>query len=142
METLAIPDCILMPLSTDSDSWVLLSEEQHLLRRFGEVELVSGGQRMTYRARSRADEILIAISGHCSVELVDIRRDSPTRTVHEAVMLAAEVHKSLLIPNGVAYRIRGEQNCRLVRITTHANQGTDSAFEIPEAEIGTRTLPE
>lgn len=97
----------------------VLSFEDHLLRRFGLVEILAmkQGQDVEYPPRHHADEVWIMISGDMTFELEDLREDSPTFKVVQVGRYRQPVR--VLIPFGVKNSIHAKGASTVVRLATH-----------------------
>ncbi|UCD99654.1 MAG: hypothetical protein JSV42_02680, partial [Chloroflexota bacterium] len=76
----AIPDVYVLDLERIEGRLVLLRDNDHLLRRFGQVEYINleEGQETNFVLRVVADEIWSVIGGEVTLTLVDKRDDSPS----------------------------------------------------------------
>lgn len=136
MELLAIPDCVLIDLPAGPIGGLLVGEDSQLLRRFGEIQLLSTiGSEEDFRVRHRADELLISLQGELAVELVDVRTQSPTAGLRAKAAVSGKDRKLLLIPCGVAYRISSSDEALTLRVSTHADRGNDVHLTISEREM-------
>ena len=118
--TLSISDAVILELARKQGKLTVLKENDHLLRRFGQVDLfqLNDGEKIAVK-RENADEVWSVISGRAVFELEDQRKDSPTHAVVEVVPLMGESPVALLVPFGVACNVTCEVGGSLVRITTH-----------------------
>ncbi|MGD8457965.1 MAG: hypothetical protein PVF83_16435 [Anaerolineales bacterium] len=119
----AIPDVFILDLDRKEKHLVILSETHHLLRRFGQVEFVHMIKRKEtdFSLREIADEIWSVVVGEVSFTLEDKREDSPSENQSMQVELTGSHPQAVLIPFGVAYRIKTIKDSQLIRITTHAD---------------------
>lgn len=103
----------------------LLSEAQHLLRRFGTLELVQidEGAEEAYRVRGEADEILVPIKGATRLEALDLREGSPTQSYAMHIDLSQKDGDAILVPFGVAYRLSTDPSAEVLRVASH-REGT------------------
>ncbi len=127
-----IHDLFIRPLSESSEPGLrrlpVLSDHDHLLRRFGSCEAISLEADATtgLRLRSVSDEIWALMEG--SVEFVwhDLRPGSPTRERWDR--LVASEPTLVLAPFGVAFGMRGlAERSWLLRIATHADAAPEDA---------------
>jgi dTDP-4-dehydrorhamnose 3,5-epimerase len=116
-----IHDVHLLPLKSDGNRLVVLRDDDHLLRRFGqaEVRLLAAGSRTDFVIRAEADEVWAPLEGRAEFTLVDTRPGSPSENQSVIVVADAQTPQALLIPFGVAYSIVAESGARLLRIATH-----------------------
>jgi hypothetical protein len=117
-----ISDMHIFPLTREDDRLILLREVDHLLRRFGQLEVLdlAAGSKTEFTLRAEADRFFFAIEGNCRVELIDLREASPTRDARASLALAAADPHGLLVPFGVACSLQAEASCRLVALSTHS----------------------
>lgn len=108
------------------DVWGLLRFEDHLLRRFGLLELVRAIPDASpgLRARPIADEIWILVEGSVEFAWHDLRPGSPTEGRPDR--LACSEPTLVLVPFGVAFGFRavGGQ-ATLIRLATHEETPTE-----------------
>ena len=103
------------------DRDLLLSETDHLLRRFGRCDVIrlSENTNTDFRLRAEADEIWSPISGKGCFFLVDMREDSPSQECVMRIEFAEDLKQAILIPFGVARAIVCKRDALLVRFSTH-----------------------
>lgn len=100
--------------------WSVLKETDHLLRRFGECEVLLLGpkQEEFTRLRPVADELWCVLEGAVKLRLEDQRDDSPTKGLKELLTISAPTR--VLIPFGVQFSWSNqEEQSLLVRLNTH-----------------------
>lgn len=100
--------------------WKALRDEDHLLRRFGMVEVlrVEPDLEPYLRVRSSADEVWLLIEGRGEFRWRDLRSDSPTHGVEHK--LICDKPTQVLAPFGVAFGFRPlDGPALLLRISTH-----------------------
>jgi len=117
---ITISDAHLVDVKSQKYGVTVLNENDHLLRRFGQidyVELKAGEKAAIYR--SEADEVWSVVAGEAQIELKDQRERSPTRGVVEVVDMSGITPQALLVPFGVACQIQSENGGKLIRISTH-----------------------
>ena len=117
---LTISDAVMISLSKSEGKLSVLKESDHLLRRFGQVDVLfveDGGMISVHR--EAADEIWSVISGSAVFELEDRRDGSPTEGETDLIKMSDEAPRALLIPFGVAFQIASENQGVLIRISTH-----------------------
>lgn len=117
-----ISDMYVFPLQRSERGVVLLREADHLLRRFGQLEIVDlkAGEQTDFALRSEADRFIFPISGLAIAELLDLRQASPSRGVRTRVTLDASSPQGLLAPFGVALSLRSESGTRVALLSTHS----------------------
>ena len=73
----AIPDVYVLDLEQTDGRLVLLRDNDHLLRRFGQLDYreLKGGEETPVILRAVADEIWSVISGEVTLTLLDKRED-------------------------------------------------------------------
>ena len=132
----SIADMHLFPIERSEERLLLLRDSDHLLRRFGQMDLVpieaAASTRISQRAE--ADEIWIILEGEASAKLVDRREGSPSEGAEVQLALSALEPQGLLIPFGVAHSFSSEEGASLLRISTHPDgeNPEDSHFEADE----------
>jgi hypothetical protein len=120
----AIHDGLITPLAPSSRSWgeamPILAFQDHLLRRFGRIELIRLRDEGEFEGRRTvADEVWALVEGAADVLLADERQDSPTRGARQSHRLEAPTR--LLLPFGVHLRIVARSGAALLlRIMTHS----------------------
>ena len=111
----------------------VLSEEDHLLRRFGQLDLVKlePGLTLTTHRVNGSDEIWTLISGEAELMLTDQREESPTNQQTHQVSLNEKQPQVLLIPFGVEVEISSHAGGLLLRVSSHADylSPADRIFE-------------
>ena len=102
---------------------VVLSEDDHLLRRFGQVDVLRFEQdsKLTTHRQEGADEIWAIFSGAVELVLTDMREESPTNQTKMEISLAEEIPRGVLIPFGVNAELYCRQPGLLIRLTSHAD---------------------
>ena len=136
-----IPDLYLLDLKWDGNRLVLLQEDDHLLRRFGQVDLhrIKKGQTTLFTCREVADEIWTLISGRAVFTLIDKREESPSENQNVIITLDETSPQALLVPFGVACAVQTKQDSQLIRLTTHLD-GTHSGDKtFPFEELVSRS---
>jgi hypothetical protein len=116
-----ISDMYVFTLRRSERGLVLLREADHLLRRFGQLELVDlSAGALELGVRAEADRFVYAIDGTCEVELIDLRDSSPTHAARALVALDAADPQGVLVPFGVACTLRAGKAARVVLLSTHS----------------------
>ncbi len=113
----------LFPLKVSGEGFILTRDEDHLLRRFGQVEVRKFPNIVTtdFVIRAVADEIWAVITGGLGITLVDRRQDSPTQNQSLKIAIMSENSQGLLIPFGIAYSIKADEHSLALRVTTHSD---------------------
>jgi hypothetical protein len=126
---LAIHDVLLTPLApAAAGRQALLAFEDHLLRRFGSLELVRLDPGDTFGVSRRvADEVWILLDGAVHVSLEDTRPSSPT--FGSTATMRLQPHHRLLVPFGVRLGARAEAATSLLRLMTHSEREDPPAAE-------------
>ena len=110
----------------------MLTFQDHLLRRFGELELVTKakGDPQALHIRTRADEIWFLLDGSIHCLMRDLRPGSPSENIELELELSEP--SRLLIPFGVAFGWQALSDSSLMlRLSTHAGEQPDDEREIP-----------
>ncbi len=112
--------------------WLALQDTDHLLRRFGQAEVVraSGGRSTSLRVREVADETWAIIEGRVEFVWHDLRSSSPTYNCW--YNLECDHPTLLLVPFGVAFGYRVVDGpATMLRVTTHADGEHDGDQDLP-----------
>jgi dTDP-4-dehydrorhamnose 3,5-epimerase-like enzyme len=119
-----IHDLLFEPLLLTNDEpgsfLTLLSFDDHLLRRFGQLDLVrKDPEKLTQlRMRSVADEIWVLIEGNAKCICRDLRPGSPSEGTEVHCEISAPTR--MLVPFGVAFGWRAlEEPALMLRCATH-----------------------
>ncbi len=119
-----IHDLYFKPIPPESDrgltSWVPLRDDDHLLRRFGQIEVlqIKAGAPPLCRMREVADDWWALIGGSAELIFKDLREISPTQG--ETYRLRLHEPTLAFVPFGVAFGVRAvEPPAILIRISTH-----------------------
>jgi dTDP-4-dehydrorhamnose 3,5-epimerase len=127
-----IHDLILRPLTAVREEgivrWVALKEDDQLLRRFGEAEVVrlEPGYSTALTLRPVVDEVWALLEGAVEAHWHDLRAGSPTH----GQRYRATLHRptAFLAPFGVAFGVRAlEGTALLARFATHMRGDPESA---------------
>lgn len=118
-----IADMLVFPLARVGGSLRLLREADHLLRRFGQLELLdlAAGSRSESQVRAEADRFLFPISGRVAAHLLDLRAGSPSHGAHASFNLSEDELQGVLVPFGVACALHAESNSRVLVLSTHSD---------------------
>ncbi len=135
-ETKSIHDLYIRDLTLEVTNGLtkfhVLRDEDHLLRRFGQVQVIrkSPGRHETLYLREVADEVWALIEGKVEFAWHDLRQDSPTKDHWHH--LRTETPTLILAPFGVAFGCRAMDNpALLIRLGTHAENVHSGDREIP-----------
>ena len=134
---ISIGDVQLLDLRWEDGRLVLLRDEDHLLRRFGQAEVRTFDDTCVtpFVQRAVADEIWVPVNGKAVLHLVDRRAASPDKDGYFRAALDADAPQALLVPFGVAYAIENEQGTTLIRLSTHADGRHPDDEIIPFEEL-------
>lgn len=117
-----IADMLVFPLQREQCQLTLLRNSDHLLRRFGQLDVINikTGEQTDYTVRAEADRFLFLIDGAAELSLFDMRVQSPSNGKRVALSLTAEKPKGVLVPFGVAYMLYASADTRLILLSTHS----------------------
>jgi len=117
-----IADMHVFPLIREAGRLRLLRESDHLLRRFGQLELMdlSAGEQTEFTLRAEADRFLFPINGSLEATLLDLRESSPSKNVSTEIKLNDVNPKGLLVPFGVACFLATTATARVIILSTHS----------------------
>jgi hypothetical protein len=120
----SIPDVFLIDVEREDGRLILLRDNDHLLRRFGQVEFreLRAGENTSFTLRAVADEIWSVIKGEVSLSLIDRRDCSPTKNHVMELTLSGEEPQSVLVPFGIAFAFTAIEDAQMVRLATHHDQ--------------------
>jgi hypothetical protein len=110
------------PIGGGVEQRTALSYSDHLLRRFGQADIVhlEHGGRLEKKEEETADEVWALIEGEATFEWEDRRSSSPTSGGKAS--LAAREPIAVLVPFGVAFRVTaGNGAAILLRLSTDAD---------------------
>jgi hypothetical protein len=138
-----IADMYVFPLKRQAGRVSLLRENDHLLRRFGELELIdlASGEVTAFTSRAEADRFLFPISGEFSANLVDLRVNSPSRGRRNEILVRADEPLGILIPWGVACSLSSNVGARLIVLSTHSKPHSDD-FSVQQDELSSYIAPQ
>ena len=110
---------------------IALRDTDHLLRRFGQAEVVQAqpGPKTQLRSREIADEVWALIEGKVEFVWHDLRQDSPTydRWHH----LICDKPTLVLVPFGVSFGYQAlGGSASMLRLTTHPDGVHDGDQEL------------
>ena len=136
-----IHDLHLHPIECKEAGKVVLRFDDHLLRRFGQVEVreLAESAQTDFTQRSAADELWAVIGGAVSFLLIDQRSNSPTFEKTDTYLISVEDNQALLIPFGVAYALESDQASRLLRLATHADDTHKEDQHLPRGAFAELT---
>jgi len=120
----SIPDVFLFEVERKDGRFILLRDNDHLLRRFGQAEFreLRAGENTPFTLRVVADEIWSVVIGQASLSLIDRREGSPTKNHVMKLTLSGEEPQSVLVPFGVAFAFTAIEDAQMVRLATHRDQ--------------------
>lgn len=120
----------------EKDHQILISDSDHLLRRFGQLDLIhlNKDQKYEYRQRKIADEIIFVDQGNLKLEVLDLRSASPSTGVRLTVNIQESSMDAILIPFGVAYSLSTPNSARVIRLATH-NEKDDQIQNISKSQL-------
>jgi len=120
----AISDLALLDLRWQGGVLTVITEDNHLLRRFGAVDVVNlEPDRPRVLLRHQADEIWTVLSGQAFFHLEDHREDSPSQGTALDVTISQDAPRALLIPFGVLCKVSStKKESILLRISTHQDE--------------------
>jgi hypothetical protein len=113
----------LFDLNWKAGRLVVLGENDHLLRRFGQVDVIrlEPGIPLETHRTSGADEIWTLLESEATLQLTDLREESPTLEQKMKITLNGENPQAVLIPFGVAALISASAGAMLLRVSSHAD---------------------
>lgn len=120
----SISGVVMLDLDWKNDRLIVLQEDDHILRRFGQADVVKIAKGMQFETHRNAgaDEVWVLLDGEAKLQLTDRRAESPTVDHSIEIVLAGDSPQAVMIPFGVFAQISGEREGTLLRITTHADQ--------------------
>lgn len=120
---LAINDLAVQALEWRGGILTVVSENDPLLRRFGQCDYVRLNAGDTLEIlRQQADEVWAVIVGEAEARLEDRREDSPSYQAVQALELEETLPKAVLVPFGVRCRMTASTDAVLIRLTTHEDR--------------------
>jgi len=133
----SITDMHLFSVDRSEDRWLLLRDSDHLLRRFGQLELIPlmADESKEFPLNAEADEIWFILEGKVSVNLVDERERSPSQGEEVQLTLSANNPQGLLLPFGVARSFSSKESASLLRLSTHS----DARHQVENLGAGEKT---
>lgn len=122
--TESIPDVWIRAIASEpsrmGDRFTALAYDDHLLRRFGALEVIrlNPGSRLEPVLREEADEVWVLLEGTVDCVIRDLREGSPTSGKGFERTLTRT--SQLFLPFGVAFGVSaGDTGAVLLRIATH-----------------------
>jgi mannose-6-phosphate isomerase-like protein (cupin superfamily) len=127
-----IHDLWIRPIRLDTSQaasvWHVLDFEDHILGRFGSLQIVRlpSGMETPFRVHDRSDEVWALVEGRARCAWQDLRPDSPTRDqIHRADFTQPT---AMLAPFGVAFGVQAVDGpVLLVRLMTESEAQADEA---------------
>ncbi len=100
---------------------VVLSESDHLLRRFGQVcvQRFNAGETTKEALNISEDEIWTLISGSGKLRMIDVRDGSPSFKEIVEIKMSEEHPGSILIPFGLKFSFIAETDVEIIQVRTH-----------------------
>jgi dTDP-4-dehydrorhamnose 3,5-epimerase-like enzyme len=136
-----IPDLLIEQLQHEldetSDLIKLLSFDDHLLRRFGQLELIrkDPGELQELSLRAVADEIWFLIGGKVRCICRDLRPGSPSEG--QEVQLELSTPSRILVPFGVAFGWHAtDESALMLRCSTHQDDDHPDDHVVPIGASG------
>ena len=126
------------PLTRQGGRLTLLRNSDHLLRRFGQLELLdlAAGQRSALPVRGEADRFLYSISGAVNALLLDVRPTSPSHGAQASMTLTSDDPRGLLVPFGVACSLEAISRVMVIQLSTHSeSHPSDRALNAEEQNL-------
>ena len=133
-----IHDLFVRPLEAGGQDGItrlrVLGHSDHLLRRFGAVEILrlSAGRTFGPSLQPLADEVWALEEGEAHLFWRDDRVGSPTSGAEHRLL--AKPPQLWLVPFGVAFAVRASRPCALLRLSTHESGVETAALELPWPE--------
>jgi dTDP-4-dehydrorhamnose 3,5-epimerase-like enzyme len=120
----SISGVVVRDLGWKDNRLVALQENDHILRRFGQIDVVKlePGKSLETLRKAGADEVWALISGEAILQMADQRHESPTLDQTVEITLNGNSPQAVLIPFGVLAHITGQSAGSLLRLTTHADE--------------------
>lgn len=119
---ISISEALVIDLSWKEGRLKAVSENDHILRRFGQIDLVqlTDGEAIAVHRKRGADEVWVLVQGLAELVLVDRREESPSFQTSKQINLQGVDPQAVLIPFGVAAELRPRSNGLLLRVSSHA----------------------
>jgi hypothetical protein len=135
-----IHDLVIRPISTTDETETLrlpvLRFSDHLLRRFGQVEMIrlQPQSELEKRVRWIADEVWTLVEGEIEFNFHDLRSESPSSDSQGQITLTQPT--LVLVPFGVAVHLRtDDQPAALLRIASHEDDELQGDLELIEEAL-------
>lgn len=99
----------------------VLNENDHLLRRFGSINLREYSKDVSSPEKTNevVDEIWTLIAGGGVLRLADYREGSPSLNEVDEILLDENSIQSVLIPFGIIFSFSAKQDSKVIVIRTH-----------------------
>jgi hypothetical protein len=139
----SIADMHVFPLKRQAGRVSLVKDNDHLLRRFGALELIdlASGEQTEFTSRAEADRFLFPVSGEFMVNLVDLRESSPSKGKRTEIRVKSDEPQGILIPWGVACSLSTSNASRLIILSTHSDQHPEDLI-VRQDELSQYTAPQ
>jgi dTDP-4-dehydrorhamnose 3,5-epimerase-like enzyme len=135
----SIQDIHIFPLKISPGRKIILQDQDHFLRRFGQLDMVgiNAGKSNKFQMREVADEIFGIIDGKVTLTLVDLRKGSPSYLNQLTHNFDAEKGEGVLIPFGVGSSFASENGASLIKVSTHIDgeHSGDKVYTKEEIEM-------
>lgn len=119
--SLKIAGAALLSRNRNGQGLTIISEKDHVLRRFGAVRVnsLTTGEILELVVGDSADLILYTLSGKILLRLTDYRKQSPSSGVKISLEMSALNPQSVLIPFGVNTQVEAIDDVQIIVIATH-----------------------
>jgi hypothetical protein len=115
-----ISDMYVADLKWQEGVLTVIKESDHLLRRFGQVDIVNLAPESKLEiCRDEADEIWALVSGKVLLLMEDQRKDSPSFGRLVELEISQDAPKAVLVPFGVTCKVSSTRGAILLRTGTH-----------------------
>lgn len=121
MKKLKISDIAVFDRIWEDGRLVVLSEGDHLLRRFGQVcvQKFKAGEATKEALNNSEDEIWTLISGRGKLRMIDVREGSPSFNEIVEIEMNEDHPVSILIPFGLKFFFIAEIEAEIIQVRTH-----------------------
>lgn len=116
---------------------LILSEDDHLLRRFGKLEIVdiSPTDAPLFHLKKSADQIIAIIDGTIQIQLIDLRKQSPSFGSEMSIEIKEIKAQGILIPFGVASSVRSNKQGKILWLSTHSGDASSEDLNLERSDI-------
>ena len=132
----AISGLVIFQVEQNKNRQILIGDYHHMLRRFGQLELLNINQEQEndFRQRLVADEIIFIDQGLLSIQFVDFRSNSPSFGLEKTLKLIENSMEAILVPFGLAYSLSSKDGAKIIRLATH-NDEDDEPQILTESHV-------